>query len=75
MYEGRTDPDPRVGEAFQHEGDAKPVESVTWDIQSGDLVVVTLVARRSAVHLLNVPFRSECLGTDLSQRVRDAVVE
>ena len=43
VYEGEPIPIPRVGEAFQHEGDAKPVESVTWDIQSGDLVVVTLV--------------------------------
>lgn len=43
VYEGDPIPIPRVGEAVQHEGDAVPVESVAWDIQTPELVVVTLV--------------------------------
>jgi hypothetical protein len=43
VYEGAPIPIPRVGEAVQHNGDAMPVESVTWDFQSAELVSVTLV--------------------------------
>jgi hypothetical protein len=43
VYEGDPIPIPRVGEAVRHEGDAVPVESVTWDFQSADLVVVAVV--------------------------------
>jgi len=43
VYEGEPIPIPRVGEAVQHEGQAMPVESVTWDVQSSGMVTVTLV--------------------------------
>jgi hypothetical protein len=43
VYEGEPIPIPRVGEAFQHNGDAMPVESVTWDFRTAGTVAVTLV--------------------------------
>jgi len=42
VYEGEAVPVPRVGELLQRDGDALPIESVTWEFRNGGLVLATL---------------------------------
>jgi hypothetical protein len=43
LYEGEAPAVPRPGDAIDRDGEARPVEAVTWDFRAGGLVVVTLV--------------------------------
>jgi hypothetical protein len=42
VYEGDAVPVPRVGELLQQDGEALPIESVTWEFRDGGLVLATL---------------------------------
>jgi len=42
VYEGDAVPVPRVGELLQRDGEALPIESVTWEYRDAGLVLATL---------------------------------
>ena len=45
VYDGAPIPVPRVGDTLQRDGEARPVEAVTWDLgANGDLSVTLLLA-------------------------------
>jgi hypothetical protein len=43
VYDGAPIPVPRVGETFRRDGEERPVEAVTWDLDAGGRVSVTLL--------------------------------
>ena len=43
VYEGASVPVPRVGETIRRDGEERPVEAVTWDLDADGAVSVTLL--------------------------------
>jgi hypothetical protein len=43
VYEGAPIPVPRVGEMLRRDGEERPVEAVTWDLDADGGVSVTLL--------------------------------
>jgi hypothetical protein len=43
VYDGAPIPVPRVGDTLRRNGEDRPVEAVTWDVDAGGAVSVTLL--------------------------------
>jgi hypothetical protein len=46
VYDGAPVPVPRVGDTVQRDGEARPVEAVTWDLADNSVSVTLLLADR-----------------------------
>ncbi len=53
VYEGAPIPVPRVGDTLRRDGEDRPVEAVSWDLDADGAVSVTLLLAARPVRVLS----------------------